>query len=290
MVPTQECFSPKPDQPGSHTKQRTPVWKPSIAADEIPMNIYRDHINKKFHLRLKDSHELHKWSVTDPHNFWIDLWDYVGLVPKLPPEITKAYDARIPISNVPPFFEGASINYAENVLTQPLISSQSPSLIGLREGQNLDPEIWTWSKLREEVRKVRSALLRSGIKKGDRVAALVSTSIWSVALFLGSASMGAIFTSIAPDLGFEVGLHTCIARNVVNTFLGMHLSASTSTTINIVRRQSLHLQGSPAFQCRQDFEYHKITQSKPRAVCHLHRAYRVFSSVVRFPRQINTDR
>jgi acetoacetyl-CoA synthetase len=184
--------------------QLTPIWKPTIPASEIPMNIYREHINKKFNLNLKDSHELQEWSVTDPQAFWIDLWDFVGLIPALPPGMKQAYNPTISISDVPPFFEGAVINYAENVLTQPLVDDRSPALIGLRESQHLNGEVWTWSMLRENVRRIRSALLRSGVKQGDRVAALISTSVWSVALLLGSASIGAIFTSIAPDLGLEV--------------------------------------------------------------------------------------
>ncbi len=168
------------------------------------MNIYRDHVNAKFRLHLKDSLELHEWSVADPQAFWMDLWDYVGLMPNLPPGVKQAYNPDLPISEVPRFFEDTTINYAENVLTQPLVDPQSPALIGLREGQGLDGEVWSWSLLRENVRKVRSALLRSGIKQGDCVAALVSTSVWSVALLLGAASIGAIYTSIAPDLGLEV--------------------------------------------------------------------------------------
>ncbi|OAP54486.1 acetoacetate-CoA ligase [Fonsecaea erecta] len=191
------------DEFETRTKPLSPIWKPKAPASQIPMNIYREHVNKKFFLRLTGSHDLHRWSVTDPQAFWVDLWDYVGLIPGLPPGIKQAYDPNIPISEVPPFFEGASINYAENVLIQPLVDDRSPALIGLREGQHLDGEVWTWSILRENVRRVRSALLRSGIRKGDRVAALISTSVWSVALLLGSASIAAIFTSIAPDLGLE---------------------------------------------------------------------------------------
>lgn len=47
-----------------------------------------------------------------------------------------------------------------------------------------------------------------GIKKGDRVAALVATSVWSMVLFHATASIGAIFTCINPDLGLE----GCISR------------------------------------------------------------------------------
>lgn len=200
--------NPKQDRFDTRSTRPLPVWNPTVPANQIPINIYRHHVNAKFNLHLKDSHDLHDWSVTDPQAFWIDLWDYTGLIPKLPPGIKRAYNPGLPISEVPPFFGGVNINYAENVLTQPLVDPQSPALVGLREGQGLDGEVWSWSLLRENVRKVRSALLRSGIKQGDRVAAIVSTSVWSVALLLGAASIGAIFTSIAPDLGLE----GCISR------------------------------------------------------------------------------
>jgi acetoacetyl-CoA synthetase len=126
------------------------------------------------------------------------------LIPDLPPQIKRAYDPDIPMVDIPRWFEGVDINYAENVLTQPTLDDNATALVGLREGQGLEGEIWSWELLRENVRQVRSALLRSGVRKGDRVAAIISTSVWSIALFLGTASIGAIFTSIAPDLGEEV--------------------------------------------------------------------------------------
>ena len=181
-----------------------PVWQPSAPPASIPLNQYRKHINKKFNLDLKNSRELHKWTVSSPQEFWIDLWSYVGLVPDLPPGTTRAYDEAIPMTEVPRFFEDARINYAENVLIQPQVSSSATALIGIREGQGLDGERWSWAELRERVRQIRSALQRSGVKEGNRVAALISTSTWSVAVFLATASLGAVFTSIASDLGTEV--------------------------------------------------------------------------------------
>ncbi|KAF2103033.1 acetoacetate-CoA ligase [Rhizodiscina lignyota] len=196
----------------SQQKARTgtpqPVWLPTVPASQIPMNIYRSHINQKFNLRLRNSQELHKWSVMDPQAFWVDLWDYVGLMPPLPKGTTRAYDDTIPISDVPPFFENVKVNYAENALTQPSLKGSATALVGIREGQTLEGEVWTWDDLRERVRKVRSGLVHCGVQEGDRVAALISTSVWSVCLFLGAASLGAIFTSIAPDLGEE----GCISR------------------------------------------------------------------------------
>lgn len=142
------------------------------------MDQYREHINTKFNQSLQDSHQLQKWSITHKHEFWTDLWTYVGLIPDLPPRTTKAFADKKSIKDVPPFFGGVRINYAENVL-----SDRNPdaiALIGLREGQSLEGEKWTWTDLTEHVRKVRSALIRRGIRRGEVVAAIMSNSNWII--------------------------------------------------------------------------------------------------------------
>ena len=179
-----------------------PIWQPILPPDQIPMNVYRAYINEKFNQRLGSSQELHQWSVDNLQDFWVDLHDYTGIIPSLPSTVTFAFDDSIPMENVPEFFRGASVNYAENVVSGRDLGKTA--LVGVREGQDLGGEVWTWRLLRENVRKARSALLQLGIKEGDRVAAIISTSVWSVGLFLATASIGAIWTSIAPDLGDEV--------------------------------------------------------------------------------------
>lgn len=183
------------------------------------MDKYREHVNAKFKLYLKDTKEFQKWSVQRPQDFWMDLYSYMRLVPPLPPSIKRAYDPSLPMSSIPPFFEGLHMNYAENVLfANP--DDSAVAIIGVRESDdidNYDGEQITWKEFRERVRKVASALKRSGIKRGDRVAALVSNSIYAVVLFHATASMGAIFSSINPDLGLEartVVPMKCLSANV----------------------------------------------------------------------------
>lgn len=100
------------------------------------------------------------------------------------------------------------MNYAENALAgNPDLNATA--LIGIREGGNLDtPERVTWGQLRERVREAASALRRCGIRREMVVAAMVGNSVWAVVLFLASASLGAVFTSINPDLGAEVSART----------------------------------------------------------------------------------
>ncbi|KAJ5803656.1 uncharacterized protein N7503_006106 [Penicillium pulvis] len=184
----------------------SPIWTPTVPQHQIPMNIYRAHINLKFRQKLNSSQELHQWSVHNLQDFWTDLHAYTGIIPSLPATINRAFDSTVPMENVPEFFRGTTVNYAENVLTGR--DRDKTALIGIREDQGLDREVWTWGLLCENVRKARSALLQIGVRKGDRVAAIISTSVWSVGLFLATASIGAIWTSIAPDLGEE----GCVSR------------------------------------------------------------------------------
>lgn len=179
-----------------------PIWTPVLPTEQIPMNIYREHVNRKFSQSLRSSHDLHRWSVTNPHDFWIDLHAYTGIVPSLPPTMTRAYDPSVPMSAVPKFFEGAVVNYAENVFHGKHL--HQAALIGIREKEDIGGDVWTWARLQETVRQLRSALLQSGVQEGDRVGAIISTSVWSVALFLATASIGAVWSSIAPDIGEEV--------------------------------------------------------------------------------------
>ncbi|KJX98640.1 acetoacetate-CoA ligase like protein [Zymoseptoria brevis] len=186
-----------------------PLWTPRLPGN-APMDIYRQHVNKRYSQNLKTSRHLQRWSAHSPHEFWIDLYSYLGLIPELPTGIQKAYDDTLPMSSNPPFFPHVLMNYAENAM----FSNPDPSaiaLIGLGEDTHLDNrdgEILTWSQFREKVRLTASALLQCGVKKGDRVGALVATSIWAMVLFHASASIGAIFTCISPDLGLE----GCVSR------------------------------------------------------------------------------
>jgi acetoacetyl-CoA synthetase len=121
--------------------------------------------------------------------------------PALPSSIKHAFDDTKGIQDNPIWFEGVQMNYAENVLEGRNLDDVA--LIGLREGEDLEGEKWTWRQLRENVRKVRSSLLKLGVKKEEVVGVIMSNSNWTIAIFLATASIGAVFTSISPDMGFE---------------------------------------------------------------------------------------
>ena len=185
------------------------LWRPPNPKG-TPMSAYRRHVNSKFGKNLKNTKDLQRWSVQSPHDFYIDLYTYLKLQPPLPTSMKKAYDDTVPMSSNPPFFPDHEINYTENaIFANP--NPDAVALIGIQEGQDIyqgSHDILTWRQFREKVRQTASALRRSGIKKGDRVGALVATSNWVIILYHATAAIGAIFTSISPELGLE----GCVSR------------------------------------------------------------------------------
>jgi acetoacetyl-CoA synthetase len=73
------------------------------------------------------------------------------------------------------------------------------ALIGARE-EGVDVEKVTYAELRRRVQDLVNAMLCAGIKKGDRVAAIISNSIVSFVICLASLSIGAIFSSSATGI------------------------------------------------------------------------------------------
>src|SRR5205823_11203365 len=68
---------------------------------------------------------------------------------------------------------------------------------------------WTWGDLRRETARVRAGLTARGVGAGDRVAAYLPNIPETVAAFLATASLGAIWSSAPPEFG---------ARSVVDRF------------------------------------------------------------------------
>ncbi|KIX02978.1 acetoacetate-CoA ligase [Rhinocladiella mackenziei CBS 650.93] len=201
--------SPPGPAPATTTHDNpTPLWTPSHP-ESTPMSKYRRHINLKFSQNLKTSHDLHRWTVQNPHQFWIDLYDHCGIIPPLPQHTQLAYNPHLRLRDIPTFFPGLRINYAENVLVPNTnVNPDAVALIGLRENALDSPENITWTQLTELVRIARSAMIRQGVKQNDVIAALMANSIWIIVLFLACASIGAIFTSVSPDMGVS----GCVSR------------------------------------------------------------------------------
>ncbi|MBM7081109.1 acetoacetate--CoA ligase [Micromonospora humidisoli] len=146
-------------------------------------------------LDFADYDALWQWSVTDLDAFWRSIWDHFEVVSHTPPTATLG-DATMPGAR---WFPGAMLNYAENVLRMPGRADDDPVVVA--HSQTRPPVTLTVAELREQVRRVAAGLRRLGVVAGDRVAAYAPNVPETYVLLLATSSLGAIFSSCAPEFG-----------------------------------------------------------------------------------------
>ncbi|KAF7315820.1 AMP-binding domain-containing protein [Mycena indigotica] len=171
------------------------IWTPSRPT-WTAVERFRRFINTKHGLNLEDFHALHKYSVED-YAFWADLWDFLEISSSVPPGDKILEPGNLP--EVPRWFPAARLNYAENLLIRP----KSDSIVITAGGESGRVSHYSRRELHELVRQMTCAMRKHGLQKGDRVAAIVNNTITSVVICLATASIGAIFSSTASDMGTQ---------------------------------------------------------------------------------------
>lgn len=134
------------------------------------------------------------------------------------------------IDEVPRWFEGINLNFAENVLwkRQHNDPSNHHGTVGkadekiavteVREGASEFREL-TWGALRKLVGEYASALQERGVRRGDRVVAVAANSIETLAVLLATTWLGAIFSSSSTDMGVSGILQRTVQINPKYIFM-----------------------------------------------------------------------
>ena len=115
------------------------------------------------------------------------------------------------MDSIPQWFEGTRLNFAENILYSASPSDPSKrttehkddskiALTEVREG-NTEVRHLSWGELRRKVALLANALRAKGVKKGDRVAVVASTSFDTFITFMAIVSIGGLFSSSSTDMG-----------------------------------------------------------------------------------------
>jgi len=143
-----------------------------------------------------DYHALWRWSVDDLEGFWAAVWDFFDPSPTGP-----AYAAVLGARREMPgtdWFPGARVNYAGRILAGK--PDARVALVHAREGDDAPAEM-TWGELRDRVARAATGLRALGVEPGDRVAAFLPNTADTVVAFLAAASLGAVWSSCAPEFG-----------------------------------------------------------------------------------------
>lgn len=104
----------------------------------------------------------------------------------------------------PPFFSGATLNFAENLLfPSQEVDPESPAVIAATETTR---ETVTWKELRDRVKQCQAGMISLGLKEGDRVAGYVANHTNALVAMLAATSLGAVWTAVSPDTGVHAVL------------------------------------------------------------------------------------
>jgi acetoacetyl-CoA synthetase len=146
-----------------------------------------------------DYHALWQWSVDDLEGFWGAIWDFFG--------VEGSYDRVLADASMPgaDWFPGAEVNYAGH-----LFRDKPDDRVAILHASELRPlDSWTWGDLRTRTAQIRAGLRTRGVERGDRVAGYLPNVPDTIAAFLATASLGAVWSSAAPEFG---------ARSVIDRF------------------------------------------------------------------------
>lgn len=97
------------------------------------------------------------------------------------------------------WFPEGSLNYAERALEPP--DGDAGAIAVVARSQTRPGTELTWAELRELVGRVRSGLVAAGVKPGEVVAGYLPNVPETLAAMLAAASLGAVWTCCAPEMG-----------------------------------------------------------------------------------------
>ena len=183
-------------------RKPTTLWEPSAAfAQRTRLRAYMDWLAAYHGVEVDDYDALWRWSIGDIEAFWSSIAEYFDVRFDAPPSEVLA-DARMPGAR---WFAGATLSYPEHIFR-----SRDDDAVAIRHASELRPlEAMTWGELRRLTARIQAGLRARGVGPGDRVVAYMPNIPETIAAFLATAGLGAIWSSCSPDFG---------ARSVIDRF------------------------------------------------------------------------
>uniref|UniRef100_A0A7N8XK53 Acetoacetyl-CoA synthetase n=1 Tax=Mastacembelus armatus TaxID=205130 RepID=A0A7N8XK53_9TELE len=175
--------------------ERKVLWYPDSKRN-TQMDKFRIQVNEDYGLNLANYSDLYQWSVDSYPEFWAEVWRFCGVVSSKPYE--EVVDVSKRISDVPEWFKGARLNYAENLLKH--THQDKVALYAAKEANEEIVKV-TFGELRRDVALFAAAMRKMGVQTGDRVVGYLPNGIHAVEAMLAAASIGAIWSSTSVDFG-----------------------------------------------------------------------------------------
>ncbi len=172
------------------------LWQPPPdARDTTRIGAFLRDAEARTGRSFSDYADLWQWSVDDLDGFWRTVVDFFAVPYDGDVEEVLA-DRSMPGAQ---WFPGLRLNYAEAMLALPGRADDDVVVVGA--SQSRPTTELTAAGLRDQVARARAGLVRLGVGPGDRVAAYLPNISEAVVLLLATASLGAVFSSCAPEFG-----------------------------------------------------------------------------------------
>ena len=171
------------------------LWTPSSKkSDASKMTQFINFINHKYNASIDDYLKLHDWSINNISLFWDSISVFFKIKFSTLSDCVfkpgkKIYESK--------WFNGARLNYAEN-----LLRTEDSDKVAIEFFNELgDKKTITYGRLNKDVSVISNLFQNNGLKKGDRVAAMMPNIPETIISSLACASLGGVWSSCSPDFG-----------------------------------------------------------------------------------------
>ena len=173
-----------------------PIWQPSPErVRNSNLTAFMRDARARWGVTAQDYAGLHRWSVTEPAQFWQSVWSSCGVIGDGHDGPVLVDGNRMPGAR---WFPGAKLNFAENLLRR---RERSTAIVFWSEDR-LKTTV-TYAELYAEVSRLSQALRAAGVMPGDRVAGYLPNVPGTIIAMLAATSLGAIWSSCSPDFGVQ---------------------------------------------------------------------------------------
>lgn len=182
-----------------------PVWEPTIEqVARANMTRFITAAREESGGRVFDYDTLYAWSIESPEAFWALAWKFSGVIADRRSDGSEWSQVLVGGDRMAPpdpelgpkWFVDARLNFAENLLR---FDDDREALVSWTESGVRSRH--TYAQLNREVGAFAAALRAAGVGVGDRVAGFMPNIAESVIAMLGTASIGAVWSSCSPDFG-----------------------------------------------------------------------------------------
>ena len=172
-----------------------PLWAPSAARiARAGLSRFIADAASEWGAPLTDYASLYRFSIERPADFWQTLWRFSGVAGDRGPRIVEHLD-RMPGAR---FFPDARLNFTENLLRR----RDDGAAILFRDDAGRSRTV-SWNRLHDDVVSFAAGLKAAGVRTGDRVAGYLPNIPETIVAALGTAAIGAIWSSCSPDFGVQ---------------------------------------------------------------------------------------